>query len=132
MCGLGGPSELGWGDVRYLRFKDVAHVRREQAYLIDLIDQSIQAELAGKKLPPLPDEIEFVPELQARMSADDAFRCAFEALTKRPSAAIQHSLREGQEGSHSGVSDRERIPAHTGRKGFDGLYLRSNQTKAAM
>ena len=66
---------------RYLLFADTAQIARERAYIEALLDQAIDVERAGRRVPPLPDTIDYVAELQERLDGDPAFRSAFEALT---------------------------------------------------
>jgi len=66
---------------RYLRYPTVESVHADRAYLEDLLHKAIAAERAGLRVPPLPDEIDYVDELEQRMATDAAFREAFEALT---------------------------------------------------
>ncbi len=66
---------------RYMPFTSVQQVEKDAGYLRALIEQAIQVERAGLRVPPLPDDIEYVEELQERLQADDALREAFEALT---------------------------------------------------
>jgi len=67
---------------RYMPFEDLAELQADRAYLEDLIRQNLEASRQGLELPPLPDELDLVPELRERMEADPAFCEAFEALTK--------------------------------------------------
>lgn len=66
---------------RYMSFTSVARIEQERAYLESLIEQAIEVERAGRRVEPLPDEIEYVEELQQRLDVDEEFRAAFEALT---------------------------------------------------
>lgn len=66
---------------RYLLYGSVAEIEAERSYLEDLLTQNIQAEREGRTLPPLPDEIDLVPELHDALQADPELRAAFEALT---------------------------------------------------
>lgn len=67
---------------RYLHFANVQEITEQRPYFEGLITQAVQAERAGLRVEPLPDEIDYVEELQQRMAADDAFREAFEGLTR--------------------------------------------------
>lgn len=66
---------------RYLPFTSVAQIDNDRGYLETLLTQAIQVERDGKRVPPLPDEIDYCEELAQRMATDEAFRAAFEALT---------------------------------------------------
>ena len=66
---------------RYLPYTSVDQIQAEQPYLEQLIAKAIEVERAGLRVEPLPDEIDYVAELRARMEADEPFREAFEALT---------------------------------------------------
>lgn len=66
---------------RYLCFTSVDEIALKRATLETFIREAIELERAGRRVAPLPDEIEYVDELQQRMAADEAFRVAFEQLT---------------------------------------------------
>jgi len=66
---------------RFVVFSSVDAVHADRAYLEALIQSAIQVERAGLRVPPLPDEIDYVDELRERMAADAEFREAFERLT---------------------------------------------------
>ena len=56
-------------------------MQAERAYLVALIEKAIEVERAGLRVAPLPDEIDYVEELEERFQTDEAFRAAFEGLT---------------------------------------------------
>lgn len=66
---------------RYMPFASVDEIVADRAYLTGLITQAIELTRAGVRVERLPDEIDYVAELQDRMNADPVFRAAFEALT---------------------------------------------------
>ncbi|MBX2800510.1 MAG: YdeI/OmpD-associated family protein [Myxococcales bacterium] len=66
---------------RYVPFTSVEQIRAEQTYLETLIAEAVELQRAGLRVEPLPDDIEYVEELRQRLSSDEAFRVAFEALT---------------------------------------------------
>lgn len=66
---------------RYFPFETVDAVREGRAYLESLIASAVAVERAGLRVPPLPDAISYVEELEQRLHADEAFRTAFEALS---------------------------------------------------
>lgn len=77
---------------RYLGYADTDTVRAQQAYILRLLAAAIEVERAGLRVPRLPDEIDYVDELQERMDADDAFREAFEALTPGRQREYNHHI----------------------------------------
>ena len=66
---------------RYILFAHVEQIEHDRPYIEQLLTQAIEVERAGLKVEPLPDEIDYIEELRARMDADPAFREAFENLT---------------------------------------------------
>lgn len=66
---------------RYLLFGSVDQIRADRPYLETLLTRAVAAMRAGLRVERLPDEIEYVEELQHRLDTDEAFRVAFEALT---------------------------------------------------
>ena len=73
------PGQMRSG--RYLGYADTDAVLAQRAYIAALLQQAIEVERAGLRVPPPPDTIDYVDELQQRLDADEAFRTAFEALT---------------------------------------------------
>ena len=66
---------------RYITFGSVQEIADHEAALRRLLRQAVEVERAGLSVEPLPDDIDYIEELQERMGADAEFREAFEALT---------------------------------------------------
>ena len=79
---------------RYLPYASPAAVEADREYLLALVAKAVEAERAGLKVPPLPDEIEYIDELAEHMAADEAFAEAFEALT--PGRQRQYNMHFGK------------------------------------
>lgn len=75
---------------RYLPFTTVAAIEAAEPRIRALLAQAVAVERAGLRLPPRPDTIAFIPELQERLDADPAFREAFEALTPGRQRTYDH------------------------------------------
>lgn len=67
--------------VRVMVFSSLDGIAARRAYLVALIGEAVEIERAGLRVAPLPDELEYVPELRRRLAADPALRAAFEQLT---------------------------------------------------
>lgn len=67
---------------RVLRFTDVDTVREMEVTIKDLIQEAIEVEKAGLKVPPKPtSEFDVPDELVTAFEDDPAFEAAFEELT---------------------------------------------------
>lgn len=66
---------------RYLAYDSVEAIEADRPRIEAMIARAVENERAGKKVEPLPDEIDYVEELAERLAADPAFREAFEGLT---------------------------------------------------
>ncbi|MCB9745734.1 MAG: YdeI/OmpD-associated family protein [Alphaproteobacteria bacterium] len=66
---------------RYLIFTSVEEIAARRPYVEALIADALAAVAEDRRPPPLPEQIDYVDELQARLDADEAFREAFEGLT---------------------------------------------------
>ena len=66
---------------RFLRFTSVEEIEGARVWIDAFLAQAIDHARQGRKLSPLPDEIDYVDELRDRMTADPEFAAAFEALT---------------------------------------------------
>lgn len=104
---------------RYLAFPSLDAIETERAYTADLIAQAIEVERAGRRVPPLPDTIDYVEELREKMASDEVFRAAFEALT--PGRRRHYNLHFGK--AKKAVTRRSRIEQATARI-LDGKGLR--------
>lgn len=62
--------------VRYLGYTSLAEVSADRLYIQSLIARAVDARRRGLRVEPLPDEIEYVEELQVRLDADDGLRAA--------------------------------------------------------
>jgi uncharacterized protein YdeI (YjbR/CyaY-like superfamily) len=58
---------------RFLSFASVAEIQTERAYVVGLMTQAIELTRAGVRVERLPDEIEYIAELQGRLDADPVF-----------------------------------------------------------
>jgi len=79
---------------RYLLYPTVGAIEADRDYVLGLIHQAVEVERAGRRVPPLPDEIDYVDELAERLAGDEAFRAAFEQLT--PGRRRQYNLHVGK------------------------------------
>ena len=79
---------------RYLCFESLAQLEAEEAYLLDLLRQNLQAVRDRRTLPPLPDEPDLVPELAEALAADPALAEAYAALTPGRKRGYDHHLRQ--------------------------------------
>ncbi len=66
---------------RYLKFTSAEQVQARRAIAAKLIEQAIEAERAGKRVPPRSATEPIPEELQARLDADPLLAEAYEALT---------------------------------------------------
>ena len=66
---------------KFMRFTSLEQIEADRAVLEGFLAEAVANERAGRKVPPLPDEIDYVDELRERLDADPGFRGAFEALT---------------------------------------------------
>ncbi len=80
--------------MRYMPFTSVAQIHADRPYLESLLASAVEVARQGLKVDPLPDEIEYVEELQQRLAADPEFRAAFEGLT--PGRQRAYSLHFGK------------------------------------
>jgi uncharacterized protein YdeI (YjbR/CyaY-like superfamily) len=80
--------------VRYLAYTGAAEIEADTAYLRDLLAKAVDVARSGLRVERLPDEFEYVEELQEYLDADPSFRAAFEALT--PGRRRGYNLHFGQ------------------------------------
>ena len=96
---------------RFLQYASVAEIRAQRPYVDALLAQAVQVARDGLRVPPLPDEIDYIDELQERLAADPEFCAAFEALTPGRRRAYNHHF-----GGSKNASTREaRITRYTER-----------------
>lgn len=67
---------------RYIPYASLTQIHEEQSYIEQLLAGAIQVARDGLRVPPQPDEIDFVDELREHMSQDPEYAAAFLALTK--------------------------------------------------
>lgn len=78
---------------RYAIFDGIASIAAARDALLAMLRAAVEVERAGKRVPPLPDAITPIPELQERLDADPDFREAFDGLT--PGRQRQYNLHFG-------------------------------------
>ena len=97
--------------VRYLPLDSLDQVQADRAYLETLLVRAIEVARLGLRVEPLPDDFEYVEELQERLSADPEFAAAFEALT--PGRRRGYNLHFGR--AKQSATRESRITASTER-----------------
>lgn len=96
---------------RYLAYGSVQAIQDDRDRIRAMLEQAVANERAGLKVEPLPDEIDYVDELQQRLAADPVFREAFEGLT--PGRRRQYNHHFG--GARKAATRAGRIDAYTER-----------------